>query len=98
MDPLLAEWLNILVRWGHLIAGISWIGASFYFVALDLSLRKAPAMPHIVLAQGRITLPLTVMTPLAVSITGLALLRGEGANFQVLRRWPLNFAQRQQRC
>ncbi len=44
MDPLLAEWLNILVRWGHLIAGISWIGASFYFVALDLSLRKAPNM------------------------------------------------------
>ncbi|MDE2445296.1 MAG: urate hydroxylase PuuD [Alphaproteobacteria bacterium] len=45
MDPFLAEWLNILVRWGHLVAGISWIGTSFYFVALDLSLRKAADMP-----------------------------------------------------
>jgi uncharacterized membrane protein len=52
MDPLLAEWLNILVRWGHLIAGISWIGASFYFVALDLSLRKAPAMPPGVMGEA----------------------------------------------
>ena len=46
IDPFLAEWLNILVRWGHLVAGISWIGTSFYFVALDLSLRKAAAMPE----------------------------------------------------
>ena len=45
MDPFIAEWLNILVRWGHLVAGIAWIGTSFYFVALDLSLRKAAAMP-----------------------------------------------------
>jgi uncharacterized membrane protein len=45
MDPFFAEWLNILVRWGHLLAGISWIGTSFYFVALDLSLRKAAQMP-----------------------------------------------------
>ena len=46
MDPFILEWLNILVRWGHLVAGIAWIGTSFYFVALDLSLRKATAMPH----------------------------------------------------
>ena len=46
MDPFLAEWLNILVRWGHLVAGIAWIGTSFYFVALDLSLRKAASMPE----------------------------------------------------
>ena len=46
MDPFLNEWLNILVRWGHLVAGIAWIGTSFYFVALDLSLRKASAMPE----------------------------------------------------
>jgi uncharacterized membrane protein len=52
MDPLLADWLNILVRWGHLLAGISWIGASFYFVALDLSLRKAPAMPPGVMGEA----------------------------------------------
>lgn len=36
------EWLNLLVRWLHIITGIAWIGASFYFVWLDNSLR-APA-------------------------------------------------------
>lgn len=33
------EWLNLLVRWFHLITGIAWIGASFYFVWLDNSIR-----------------------------------------------------------
>jgi uncharacterized membrane protein len=40
----LTDWLNLLLRWAHLIAGISWIGTSFYFVALDMSLRKREAM------------------------------------------------------
>src|SRR6185295_13313244 len=40
----LADWLNLLLRWAHLIAGISWIGTSFYFIALDLSLRKREQM------------------------------------------------------
>lgn len=39
-----AEWLNLLIRWFHLIVGIGWIGASFYFIALDLSLRKRDNM------------------------------------------------------
>jgi uncharacterized membrane protein len=39
-----AEWLNLLIRWAHLVAGIGWIGTSFYFIALDLSLRKRAAM------------------------------------------------------
>lgn len=39
-----AEWLNILIRWFHLVAGIGWIGTSFYFIALDLKLRKRPEM------------------------------------------------------
>ena len=38
----LMEWLNLLVRWTHFVAGISWIGASFYFVWLDNNL-TAPA-------------------------------------------------------
>ena len=45
LDPFLLDWLNLLIRWGHLIAGISWIGTSFYFVALDLSLKKDVALP-----------------------------------------------------
>ena len=39
VDPYITEWLNLLVRWLHVVAGIAWIGASFYFIALDLSLR-----------------------------------------------------------
>lgn len=39
MDPYLAEWFNLLVRWLHVIAAIAWIGSSFYFIALDYSLR-----------------------------------------------------------
>lgn len=33
------EWLNLIVRWLHLITGIAWIGASFYFVWLDNNIR-----------------------------------------------------------
>lgn len=39
MDAYLLDWTNLLVRWAHLIAGIAWIGASFYFVMLDNSLK-----------------------------------------------------------
>ncbi len=35
MEAYALEWLNLLVRWPHLITGIAWIGASFYFVWLD---------------------------------------------------------------
>src|SRR5947209_18169701 len=38
--PHLQEWLNLAVRWIHLIAGISWIGSSFYFMWLDASLER----------------------------------------------------------
>jgi uncharacterized membrane protein len=35
MDAYLLDWLNLLLRWAHVVTGIAWIGASFYFVALD---------------------------------------------------------------
>ncbi|MFN9773676.1 MAG: urate hydroxylase PuuD [Burkholderiales bacterium] len=38
MDAYLLEWLNLLGRWVHMITGIAWIGASFYFVWLDAHL------------------------------------------------------------
>ncbi|UMR28823.1 urate hydroxylase PuuD [Massilia sp. MB5] len=41
--PYGVEWLNLLVRWLHLITGIAWIGASFYFVWLDNSIRPPQA-------------------------------------------------------
>jgi uncharacterized membrane protein len=34
------EWLNLVVRWVHFVAGIMWIGASFYFVWLDNNLTR----------------------------------------------------------
>ncbi|HNH62278.1 MAG TPA: urate hydroxylase PuuD, partial [Thauera aminoaromatica] len=45
MEAYLLDWANLLVRWLHLIAGIAWIGASFYFVMLDNSL-KPPKNPN----------------------------------------------------
>ena len=35
MDAYLLDWLNLLLRWAHVIVGIAWIGASFYFIWLD---------------------------------------------------------------
>lgn len=44
MDYILAidwlSWFNLLVRFFHVVAGIAWIGSSFYFIWLDLSLRS----------------------------------------------------------
>lgn len=45
MEAYLLDWANLLLRWLHLIAGIAWIGASFYFVMLDNSLRP-PKKPE----------------------------------------------------
>ena len=39
------DWLAFGVRWLHVITGIAWIGSSFYFIALDLGLRKVPHLP-----------------------------------------------------
>jgi uncharacterized membrane protein len=44
------EWLMFAVRWLHVITAIAWIGSSFYFIALDLGLRKTPSLPP--LAHG----------------------------------------------
>jgi uncharacterized membrane protein len=39
LDPYLRDWLDLLLRFLHVIAAIAWIGTSFYFVLLDQSLR-----------------------------------------------------------
>ncbi|MAD44780.1 MAG: hypothetical protein CMI02_12725 [Oceanospirillaceae bacterium] len=43
MEGYIFDWLNMFLRWFHVLAGIAWIGASFYFVWLDLSLEKPSA-------------------------------------------------------
>jgi uncharacterized membrane protein len=45
-QTLVYEWANTGVRWLHVIAAMAWIGSSFYFVHLDLSLRKRPGLPE----------------------------------------------------
>jgi uncharacterized membrane protein len=42
MEAYWLDWVNLLLRGAHVITGIAWIGASFYFVALDSSLRPPP--------------------------------------------------------
>ena len=42
MDPYINEWLNLAIRFAHLVTGIAWIGASFYFVWLDNHLETPP--------------------------------------------------------
>ena len=42
---LMNEWLELILRWFHVIAGIAWIGSSFYFIALDLSLKQNKNLP-----------------------------------------------------
>jgi uncharacterized membrane protein len=45
MTGLLGDWADLLLRWTHFIAGIAWIGSSFYFIWLDRAL-SAPAPPR----------------------------------------------------
>jgi uncharacterized membrane protein len=42
----LLDWLNLLLRWAHVITGVAWIGASFYFVGLDNGLTPPKDPKH----------------------------------------------------
>ena len=44
MEAYVVDWLNLLVRWLHFVAGVAWIGSSFYFIWLDDHL-QAPSEP-----------------------------------------------------
>jgi uncharacterized membrane protein len=45
MEAYFLDWLTLLARWAHIVVGIAWIGASFYFIWLDdhLEAAKDPA-------------------------------------------------------
>ena len=47
---VLWEWGELAARWLHVTTAMAWIGSSFYFIALDLGLRKTPSLPP--LAHG----------------------------------------------
>ena len=45
MLDVLQDWLSLFIRWAHVVAGIGWIGSSFYFMWLDVSLKRAANSP-----------------------------------------------------
>ncbi|MAA98535.1 MAG: cysteine desulfurase [Stappia sp.] len=45
-SAIMWDWMAFGVRWVHVITAIAWIGSSFYFIALDLGLRKSPDLPR----------------------------------------------------
>jgi uncharacterized membrane protein len=45
VEVVLTEWLSLVIRWLHVVAGIAWIGSSFYFIHLDLSLKARAGLP-----------------------------------------------------
>jgi uncharacterized membrane protein len=40
LDPTLSEWLNLILRWIHVFAGIMWVGTTYYFTWLDARLSE----------------------------------------------------------
>ena len=44
-QSILTEWISLGLRWLHVVAAIGWIGSSFYFIHLDLSLKPNSALP-----------------------------------------------------
>ena len=40
IDPTLSEWLNLILRWTHVFAGIMWVGTTYYFTWLDARLTE----------------------------------------------------------
>jgi uncharacterized membrane protein len=46
LEVVVTEWLSMIFRWLHVIAGIAWIGSSFYFIHLDLSLKARSGLPQ----------------------------------------------------
>ena len=46
MESIVWAWLDLGLRWLHVIAGIAWIGSSFYFVHLDSSIKRREGLPE----------------------------------------------------
>lgn len=45
-DSVVTEWASLIFRWLHVVAAIGWIGSSFYFIHLDLSLKPGADLPE----------------------------------------------------
>jgi uncharacterized membrane protein len=40
LNPTISEWLNLILRWIHVFAGIMWVGTTYYFTWLDARLSE----------------------------------------------------------
>ena len=45
LNAIITEWASLIFRWLHVVAAIGWIGSSFYFIHLDLSLKRRDSLP-----------------------------------------------------
>jgi uncharacterized membrane protein len=46
LNSVITEWASLIFRWLHVVAAVGWIGSSFYFIHLDLSLQKRAGLPE----------------------------------------------------
>jgi uncharacterized membrane protein len=44
-QSIITDWLSLIFRWLHIVSAMAWIGSSFYFIHLDLSLKPAGDLP-----------------------------------------------------
>jgi uncharacterized membrane protein len=44
-QSVVTEWASLIFRWLHVVAAVGWIGSSFYFIHLDLSLKPGRDLP-----------------------------------------------------
>jgi uncharacterized membrane protein len=45
LSAAILDWANALIRWAHIMAGIAWIGSSFFFIWLEAALKKRDGAP-----------------------------------------------------
>ena len=60
---ILHDWASFAIRWLHVVTAIAWIGSSFYFIALDLGLQKAPGLRARTARNGRSTAAASTTSP-----------------------------------
>lgn len=46
LNPVVFEWLGMIVRWLHVTTAMAWIGTSFYFMATDMKLKPGEDLPE----------------------------------------------------
>lgn len=51
-QSILSEWFSLIFRWLHVVAAMAWIGSSFYFIHLDLSLKPRDSLPRGVMGEA----------------------------------------------